>query len=154
MTDKNLTDNEIIKALECCRFHDCESCDFGKLPLCECIPKVAIHALVLINRLQADNKELQDLMVKYNGEFARQEAEIERLKRDKYFYVNGGYELLPRTDINEIKAEAYKECIEKVKNRANTVTLYSMTKPIEIEYYITETKLDNLLKELVGEDNP
>lgn len=44
-----------------------------------------------------------------------QKTEIERLKRDRYLVdEKGRFELLPRTDIEEIKSEAYKELAERL----------------------------------------
>lgn len=54
---------------------------------------------------------------------------------------------------SEIKAEAYKECIEKVKeisNKKELVTRFDRTL-ISRDYEISEEKLNNLLKELVGD---
>lgn len=52
--------------------------------------------------------------------------------------------------INRIKAEAYKECIEKVKEYIDTHEHLSCE---ECECVpISKDGLDNLLKELVGED--
>lgn len=86
MTDKKLTDNEIVKALECCKGEDvpCADCpytDFGQWRA-----YVAKDALDLVNR---------------------QGAEIEELKS----VINGfrGYD-------ERIKVEVYKECTEKLKS--------------------------------------
>lgn len=85
-----MTDNEIIKALECCELYSCHKC-----PLIEqCIeddtflPKYAIDLI------------------------KRQQAEIERLQ--KQHRLN----LLEQLDVAEnIKAEAIKEFAEKFKQR-------------------------------------
>ena len=61
MTDKKLTDNEIIKVLECCSKPVGENCKECPLHLTDCL-KVSIEelALDLINRLQAQNKDLAE----------------------------------------------------------------------------------------------
>ena len=86
MPDKKLTDNEIVKALECCSKPVGENCKECPLHLTDCL-KVNIEelALDLINRLQAENEELKSA-------------------------INGfrGYE-------DKIKAEAYKEFAERLK---------------------------------------
>ena len=87
MPDKNLTDKEIIKALEICSTYKgkCTDCPaFVKFDHSKC-KQVLVGAIEIINR---------------------QQAEIEELKTA----INGfrGYE-------DKIKAEAYKECIEKVE---------------------------------------
>ena len=89
-----MTDNEIIKALECLRG---DAFDCGECPYCSCYPapceqQVAKDALALI---------------------ARQKEEIERLKnRDLQVEVS---EKLER----EIKAEAVKEFADRLKERAS-----------------------------------
>ena len=50
MTDKKFTDEEIKKALECCKKDDCDNCpnNFGN-----CYANLAWYALNLINRYEA-----------------------------------------------------------------------------------------------------
>ena len=58
MPDK-LTDSEIVKALECCP----KNIICGECPLCgkkDCMNKLYINALDLINRLQAENERLRE----------------------------------------------------------------------------------------------
>lgn len=46
----------------------------------------------------------------------RKNAEIERLTKDRYLYHPvGKIEILPRTDLDKIRAEAIKEFAERVK---------------------------------------
>ena len=86
-----MTDNEIIKALECCNKDDCDNCpnDFGN-----CYANLAGYALDLINR---------------------QKAEIERLTN----IVDDGAEVCHNCHskyaekIKHTKAEAVKELLEK-----------------------------------------
>ena len=120
--DKKLTDSETVKALECCM--DEMGCKKGcpcfdpksKSSHCTAIGDNGLEklALDLINRLQAENEELLDTRWSTN--------QVEKLQ-------------------NTTRIEAYKECIEKVKE-------------IMHKYCgdITEDDLNNLLKELVGED--
>ena len=82
------------------------------------VDKVLLGAFDLINRLQAEN---------------------ERLKK--------GW----KADIQltgEAKAEAYKECIEKVIETASVIKANAF----QGCYVISKGNLDNLLKKLVGED--
>ena len=172
MPDKKLTDNEIVKALECCSSgsYGCENgCPLDK----ECdspirgSEKIMKLALDLINRLQAENEDLQDLMVKYNGDFAKQEAEIERLKdngklESENIILNALIEMKNDTistqmkvidalvcQLKTAKAEAYKECIALIKEKA-----FAKHKTLDNEYLFEfdGAFLDNLLKEKVGED--
>ena len=61
MPDKKLTDNEIIKALECCNQNDCKTCPYGKYNTAGwcCMPKLRKDTLSLINRLQAELERLK-----------------------------------------------------------------------------------------------
>ena len=89
-----MTDAEILKALECHKAVGTSTC--YKCPYKEgmCSIKLTSDALDLINR---------------------QKAEIERLKKDKYIIKDGVLELVPRTDIEEIKSEARKEVVDVVR---------------------------------------
>ena len=122
-----MTDNEIVKALECKKEEIiCAVADENK----------ATHfvynedALDLINRLQAENELLQ---AKCEGV---QEANA-----------------ILREYNETAKAEAYKECIEKVKESSRKTEIVCSGALIKTNYSISAKKLDNLLKELVGDNN-
>ena len=141
MNDKKLTDKEIVKALEDFINHNghCVDC-----------PSLMKNALDLINRQKAENKS-QSIMIKmlkgsiedYKNSYINQKAEIERLKTN----LNVELENFATEYDNKIKAEAYKECIEKVKEEINKHS-YGVLHKIVINY-----KIDNLLKEKAGDDN-
>ena len=82
MPDK-LTDNEIVKALECCneweKPEDCTNCPAKGKGEC-CVLTLKIDALDLINRQKAENKELLEISKKLN-----EELEITR----EYIHDNG-----------------------------------------------------------------
>ena len=59
-------------------------------------------------------------------------------ERDEYVYL---YDKHINTAFSHIKAEAYKECIEKVKEKNRSVGI------------LRQGDLDNIVKELEGEDN-
>ena len=91
-----MTDNEIIKALECCA--NCESCDFEttNCPLVEemeCRSLLAQKALDLIHRQQAENDTLKNVI-------------------RKSFLEKAGCNIDP---LAEIKSEAYKEFADRLK---------------------------------------
>ena len=119
-----LTDNEIIKALECCKYEydtKCELCCYNFYSRTGCRGELRRNALDLINRLQAEN---------------------ERLKRYYYQHEYDKWE-------KEIKAEAYKECIEKVKKELKNIAKIEWQ---DNYYYLVGTAFfDNLLNELVGD---
>lgn len=148
MTDKKFTDEEIIKALECCYTPtgNCEnSCPMYNLKNCN-DTLMAGYVRDLINR---------------------QKAEIERLKTENKIYVEAnqviGYQRDQRDkeidelqkqinglDVreNKIKAEAYKEFAERLNNSAMSCLIGD-----KYSYKIITTQgIDNLLKEMVGEE--
>lgn len=147
-----MTDNDIVKALECCKSNcGCGGCFLKKEEYCVNVLKNL--ALDLINR---------------------QKAEIERLKTECGLAQFEKYKAEFEEFRAEIKAEAYRECIEKVHteisealNSNYKAKAERMTKPkIDMaDEFISycEGKIaalrgiddfaDNILKELVGEDN-
>ncbi len=137
MPDKKLTDNEIVKALECCIGNG--SCKELQCPMRkECdedIDSIYKSALDLINR---------------------QNAEIERLKQIVGFTPARGSGKSPFLNmvLDNVKAEAYKECIEKVEEIIcdNTYPDFDINhKAVNIWKAEAYKNIDNLLKELVGE---
>ena len=88
MTEHKFTDEEIIKALECCTNKDrkyCTNCPLKNEFVC--VNQLASEALDLINR---------------------QKAEIERLQKKQDLFANIG------KMYSEIKAEAVKEFAERL----------------------------------------
>ena len=81
------------------------------------------HALDLINHLQAENERLEHQL----------ETLCLTLKLAKF--------------------EAYKECIQKIKVKSKKEHLVCSGASLRTDYTITDKELNNLLKELVGEDN-
>ena len=154
-----MTDKEIIKALEdLIENFDGKAVDFMIISV----------ALNLINRLQAEKQDLE-IKLKAMREAANSyKAENEMLKKDskdidefarnicKERLLQGkaiaDFDSLQRY-IKQQKAEAYKECIEKVREKLDdcrTVTDYVY------QGYDTgdiRNMLDNLVKEMVGENN-
>ena len=143
MTDKKLTDNEIIKTLQ-------EMADY---PHNYEEGQDLQNALDLINRQKAENKS-QSIMIKmlkgsiedYKNSYINQKAEIERLKTN----LNVELENLATEYDNKIKAEAYKEFAEKAKEFMHNK--FKALDEYEFEY-ITERDIDKLAKEMVGDDN-
>ena len=159
-----MTVNEIIKALEHIEaFTCCENCAFYK----KCNGKCVITAtLDLINRLNAEierleekNSNLTSDLTSLQNDLTSAKAEIERLKpfedkiaefkshirvEDMLVFASSLEEWLEFCD--NLKAEAYKECIEKVKERLSTCVT-------DTQQMVFELRLDNLLNELVGEND-
>ena len=134
MPDKKLTDSEIVKALnECLSFEMVETMTDLKLD----------DIVALINRLQAENERLNvvhyciDRAILGNQEFAiADEYLIAYQNALKHLYNN----------IN-LKAEAYKEFAERLKIFVIPQKADGYTREI-----VLKRDIDNLLKELVGED--
>ena len=130
MMTKKFTDEEIIKALECCikseKIKDClkSECHFSKeWGLCP-------------------GNELQKL---YLDLINRQKAEIERLNK-KVEELSDILSGTIRIRYAKAKAEAYKEFAEKLKDAAMSCLMGG-------KYYkiITTRCIDTLLKEMAGE---
>ena len=156
-----MTDNEIIKALECCINDDCDNCPdtFGN-----CEHNAMRNALNLINRQQAEIEKLKienqsllndenpyklnymeckeiaketiECLGKYLDLVKRQQAEIEKLQK-----VNDSF-----TDIgklySEIKVEAVKEFADRLQIRC-----------IKQDGCLWSSDIGAELKEMVCEEN-
>ena len=126
-----MTDNEIIKTLQ-------EMADY---PHNYEEGQDLRNALDLINRLQAENERLKNILICFMGALGkvRNIDDIESISQIPIMTeLNKGIRA-------EIKAEAYKECLEKIEQRDVS----------ESDFYIMvkKTEFDNLLKEKVGEYN-
>lgn len=160
MTDNKLKDNEIIKAFK--RITEYQG-------FTSSASKTLKSTLDLINRLQAQNKELAEtihnLTLEKDALFDKAEelkAEIERLKecpKSVYEYDGEITEYCVQgpcsnfKTVEQVKDEAYKECLAKVKNYIKT-HCNPYGKP-DFDYD-TSIKIlnfiDNLKKELAGEE--
>ena len=72
-----MTDNEIIKALECCGGSNCHEC-----PIEGCTDDIFGNALDLINRQKDKIKEFDKKLIIQQGLIDYQKAEIERLNKN------------------------------------------------------------------------
>ena len=126
-----MTDNEIIKALECCSIDDhigvCKECPFTDV--CdEDEQALQKHALDLINR---------------------QKAEIERLQKDLTKCKLGKETLYQAAD--EIKFVAIKEFAERLRKKCHNY--YPSIDSYCISRYAVEiADIDNLVKEMTEVD--
>ena len=124
-----MTDKEIIQALECCAdLFDCISCPCKEF--CGDLGKLQQNALDLINRQQAENKELKT------------ENLILSQKRFNIF------ERIEFTDKlkKQIKSEAIKEFAERLKDDSWFTDLFDRNDyPVRA---VTKEDIDNLVKEM------
>ncbi len=133
-----LTDSEIVKALECCQkvLPNCNECPVEEKERIMCCDLIKGKAIDLINRLQAENERLkpfEDKIAEFNSHIRVE---------DMLVFASSLEEWLEFCD--NLKAEAYKECIEKVK-----ALFPSDNEPYQ--YWEIHEDADNLLKKLVGE---
>jgi ubiquinone biosynthesis protein COQ9 len=162
MPDKKLTDNEIIKALK----------DLLEVMLCEGdLQRVSTvsHAIEHINRLQEKNSNLTSDLTSLQNDLISAKAEIERLHSILLSFTDEvhtwsnkkGYDTTELSLISilgesknikaNIKAEAYKECIDKIKNELRNIAKIEWQ---DNYFYLVGTAFfDNILKELVGDSD-
>ena len=123
-----MTDNEIIKALECCSYdnYQCDNCPYA-YKTCT----IYKDSIDLINH---------------------QKAEIERLRSMNRAKLATIHDL--QIELKTAKSEAVKEFAERLKNKIKTECnpygkpTFDYDTSIAIMHYI-----DNLVKEMVGDNN-
>ena len=163
-----LTDAEVKKALKCCStYHDVRSCKNCPLDG-KCEPNLLEqYALDQINRLEGEKEKNENIIriadktiATLDAENESLKAEVERLKRELNLVVEnslstrfphcvlcGDTAILTKNlegydkFIADIKAEAYKEFAEKIKEK--TKWLFSSVS--------INNEVDNLLNELVSD---
>ena len=139
-----MTDNDIIKALECCcKNNNCEGCPLDFLTFSsQCASELAIKSLDLINRQQAENKAFAEIIKKQDDEISGLRRDLlsrKNLEESFSKSVKQFEKKLART-VELAKAKAYKEFAERCKD----VFIKEDT--------FTRGLIDNLVKEMVGED--
>ena len=143
-----MTDNEIIKALECCTKDDdnkCYECPYDREYYYECKLNVMKETLNLINRKDAEIERLQTVKKHINNLILRDCDYVTAEAYNEAFI-----KALERLHDNvNAKSEAIKEFWSKLKAKATTSTdsPYRMHKK---EIKISDG--DNLVKEMVGGD--
>ena len=165
-----ITDNEIIKALECCGagWDGCEPC-----PLCnydgDCLESIVVDILNLITRQKAEIEALiagQETLQKY---IAEKNAEIERLKTlnsklEAEVFMQRENDAIhtepedenwfaPLKTVDEIKAEAIKEFAERldkeVDHMLNENWLFEAQAISSL--YSIKNFIEKIKKEMVGD---
>ena len=141
-TDKKLTDEEIISSLEViAATRNCDECKIRncKWGTCNCSQITANVALDLINRQKAEIERLKECpkcVYEYDGEVTEYCIQGP-CPNFKLIYV--GVDL----SIKQIKNEAYKEFAERLKKETLSDRGYDI---------LQQGTIDNLLKEMVGEE--
>ena len=157
-----MEDREIIKALECCIEGYCPDCFYGNTDQRHCRDDLMQNALDLINRLQAQNKDLAEtvhnLIIEKDALFDKAEelkAEVERLNA----LVKTKNKLIEGLDqsISYAYDRAIKDFAERLKNEIINDTAYACDITQHSGYYDYQIKIgdipeyiDNLVKEMEG----
>ena len=128
-----MTDNEIITALE----NEVKSTEYVDSDYCDGVDLTLIKsALDLINRQKAEIERLKECpkcIYEYDGKTTE-------------YCVQGPCSNFKT--VEQIKSEAYREFAERLKEKKQEV----FTAVNDSSYAVTVYKIDNLLKEMVGED--
>ena len=156
-----MTDNKIIKALECCiakdiindRCDECPNLAMGSY----CMDRMLQNTFDLINRQKAEI-ESNKAKIKISAEcIARQDKEIERLNsiRSRWIYDSGTLTKISDELYRKIKAGAFKEFAYRLKeNMSDDWSLFSDDGyTLQVDYNKLIDIIDNLVKEMVGEGN-
>ena len=140
-----MTDEAIIKALECCNDEDVGCCSECPLVYCnddleKCEKRIQQLAIDLINRQKAEIERLKAEIEETNE--ADREAEVQALSESKEnakFFCEA---------INHAKSEAIKEFAEGLKKIASEIVIGGKYK-----YRVVTTEgIDNLVKEMTEND--
>ena len=148
-----MTDTNIIHALQCCGVEtNCRNCPLYEERSADCIYTVLKNALDLITRQQAENENLkvenQSLRSAANSlkmHYEEAQAEVENYKH---------LDVILHTAIDitaNIKSEAVKAFAERLKEKSEIVHLFSVH--TGDRYMVDIDDIDNLVKEMVGENN-
>ena len=146
---KKLTYAEIVKAFELCfaeigTAYTCTVCPYHKFgELCKV--KRDRDTFDLINRLQEKNSNLQEKNLNLTSDLTSLQNDLTSLKAENERLKKGW-----KADIQltaEAKTEAYKEFAESLEEMMSYEHFFETDVVV-----LDKSKLDNLLKELVGED--
>lgn len=124
-----MTDNEIIKSLECCGGSNCHEC-----PIEGCTDDIFGNALNLIKRQKA---EIERWKKKANTPFANVTFDENKLKE----IVADAIENI-EFNLNSVKSEAIIEFAERLKENYYFTDRWGKI--------ITKSTVDNLVKEMAG----
>lgn len=144
-----MTDNEIIKALECCSSQNvlkgCEDCPLNdKKEDCRNILDFKILDLINRQREVIEQLEVQNGKLKkfFSVKFDRDELEEIVSKQIKMYKVE-----LIREFAEIVKAEDFDRCIDIAYDGSGEV------KRAEIRRVLFNKQIDNLVKEMIGDDD-
>lgn len=164
-----MTDNEIIKALECCKERDINCVSSPQCDVCpqlsyfytvadreDCRTLLFAKTLDLINHLKAEIERLKSMNQAKLDTIHDLMVEVERLQNESI--GNCEMAIAMRSDhnleddcnycIDKAKSEAYKEIVEKLKEH---LCSYDLPNYFSFEA-VDEDTIDEILKELMEEN--
>lgn len=146
MPDKKLTDNEIVKALECCiksnHFGDCfwNDCPFVSEKGCK-VGNESLYPYVL-NLINRQKAEIENLTKACENQ--------QKISMDRYFEIERLKEKISVAKVDELIKSC---CNDTAKKFAYKLKSFFPSDNEPYQYWEIHEGVDNLLKELVGEDN-
>ncbi len=132
-----MTDNEIIKALECCDSGSCDGCPLAYNNYC--IHEMRVNAIALINRQKA---EIERLEAEIDKQYEQAEADILGNISD------GGTSC--HWCIDQNRKMAIKEFAERLTKKIFPIG-YLCDGNYSVNAKAVKTVIDNLVKEMIGE---
>ena len=145
-----MTDNEIIKALECCNANGgCTDCPLFEIKGRNCIVQLDIYAFDLIKRQQTEIKQLQIALFK-------QEETIQLISKEKqeYFVKSLAAKSEAITEFAERLKTTFKQMEYTANIKRKTVTVDELI--CQANWIIREASIDvidELLSEMTEGDN-
>ena len=141
-----MTDNEIIKALECCTktefISDCAKCEMFAF---DCKDILIENAIDLINRQKAEVERLEDKIFVLENDLEKAENLSDALGNDIDIKLNYIYDLEEK--IETVESEAIKEFAKRLKHFIIPQKADGYTREI-----VLKRDIDNLLKEMTEEN--
>ena len=159
-----MTDEQIIKALECCATddgNDCFQCPYGNIVYKSgnggCVNRCREEALDLINRqqtkieaLQTDNKQLQSDVINANqnwdhikGLWEREKEKVESAKQKV---------ICACKMLNTAKSEAIKEFAERLKSKLNDLEFQTKTQRKTVTVKFCDDNANWVMHECIPEE--
>ena len=157
-----MTDEQIIKALECCFTNDfgktnCNKCVFYTATA-KCMDDMQNAVIALFNRQKEKIKEFDGKIVIQQGMIDYQKAEIERMEKELTEYKLRLK--MSECTVDEIKSEAIKDFAKRLKSKLNDLEFrtktHRKTVPTKfcddnanwVMHECVPEEIDNLVKEM------
>lgn len=147
-----MTDNEIMKALECCKDADCLNCPRLAEELCFGLGSNLVSCVLdLINRQKEEIEHYKKAFFNSQNIFSDQALENECMKAeiDSMKEKLKLYSYYKEPFVKQIKSEAIKEFAEKLKANLDISVYGYSTEEVTNNFFDT---IDNLVKEMTEDE--